>query len=589
MSTTRRSAKLAALVVSIAFIAAACGSDDNSTTTAAPDESTVETDAPTESSAPADTTADTIADTTVDSTAPSADVAMTITYEISPDAVWEDGSPITAADFQCTWQSALNTPGSIVTSGYDQIVSVEAGASDKEVIASFSTVYAPYKGLFGASPGIIKKAAVADCNDISEEFTTDLPFSGREWILDSWSTEQSKFVPNPNYWGDNKPTVDEFVMVPRPDTEIQALKAGEIDFIYPQFYAGIADELADPNVAVKLEFGGDYEAMYMNLGAEDEGRPFADPAFREAFYKSIDLGALYQQIYEPIAPGRELLTCGPIVPGDFCPEGIFGDKYDQAAADTLLTDAGYAKDGEGFWAKDGVTPDVKWMINAGNTRRENTQAYLIPLLAEAGFKVTPDNCDAACVFQERLPAADYDLAMYISTAPPDPQYLVPAFAGDQIPTEENGFIGQNYQNWNNEVATKALHDSDAEVDEAARAELIKAAITEMDKDSILIPLFQFPKSAAYRSDKVGGVEGQLNNYRAFNDFSQWEDTDGDGTIILGAEQWPECLNPVTNCANSSWYVWTVSFPLLPNVYDTTNDAKFVLTNLMASEPVVEIL
>ena len=134
-----------------------------------------------------------------------------------------------------------------------------------------------------------------------------------------------------------------------------------------------------------------------------------------------------------------------------------------------------------------------------------------------------------------------------------------------------------------------MHDSDAEVDEAARADLIKAAITEMDKDSILIPLFQFPKSAAYRSDKVGNVEGQLNNYRAFNDFSQWEDTDGDGTIILGAEQWPECLNPVTNCANSSWYVWTVAFPTLPSVYDTTNDAKYELTNLMASEPVVEVL
>ena len=31
---------------------------------------------------------------------------MTITYEISPDAVWEDGSPITAADFECTWQAS---------------------------------------------------------------------------------------------------------------------------------------------------------------------------------------------------------------------------------------------------------------------------------------------------------------------------------------------------------------------------------------------------------------------------------------------------------------------------------------------------
>ncbi|MFZ4812366.1 MAG: ABC transporter substrate-binding protein [Ilumatobacteraceae bacterium] len=511
---------------------------------------------------------------------------MTITYEINPDAVWEDGTPITVADFECTYQANLNTPGSIGTVGYDKIIAVAAGASDQEVVVTLNEVYAPYRGLFS---GIIKQAAVEDCNDISGDFGTEMAISGREWKLDSWSDTQSVLVPNENYWGD-KPTVDRFVMVPKADsdTQIASLKAGEIDFIYPQYYAGITDALADPNVETKLEFGGDYEALYMNLGKADETRPFADPAFREAFYKSIDLDALFQQIYIPIAAEGKLLTCGPIVPGPFCPEGIFGNKYDQAEADTLLTDAGYAKGADGFWAKDGVVPEIKWMVNSGNTRRENTQAYLIPLLATAGFKVTPDNCEADCVFQQRLPASDYDLGMYISTAPPDPAYLVPSFAGDQIPTEENGNTGQNFQNWDNETATKALKDSDREVDEAKRAELIKTAITEMDKDYILVPLFQFPKAGAWRSDKVDNVTGQLNNYRAFSDTAIWKDVDGDGQIILGAEQWPSCLNPVTECANSSWYVWTVSFPLLPGVYDTTNDSKYVTTNLVTGEPKVEI-
>ena len=46
---------------------------------------------------------------------------MQITYEINPKAVWDDGSPITVADFECSWQAALKTPGSIGTVGYDQI------------------------------------------------------------------------------------------------------------------------------------------------------------------------------------------------------------------------------------------------------------------------------------------------------------------------------------------------------------------------------------------------------------------------------------------------------------------------------------
>ena len=59
----------------------------------------------------------------------SGDTAMTITYDIADAAVWEDGTPITVADFQCTLDAVMNTPGSISTSGYDKITSVAAGDS----------------------------------------------------------------------------------------------------------------------------------------------------------------------------------------------------------------------------------------------------------------------------------------------------------------------------------------------------------------------------------------------------------------------------------------------------------------------------
>src|SRR5262249_45699978 len=29
-----------------------------------------------------------------------------------------------------------------------------------------------------------------------------------------------------------------------------------------------------------------------------------------------------------------------------------------------------------------------------------------------------------------------------------------------------------------------------------------------------------------------------------------------GSGILGAEQWPQCLNPITDCASASWYGYT---------------------------------
>ena len=83
--------------------------------------------------------------------------AMTLTMNINPDAMWDDGSPITVADFKCTLDATLNTPGSITTVGYDKITSVEQGTDDHQVVAKFSEVYAPYKNLFAT---LIKAAAV---------------------------------------------------------------------------------------------------------------------------------------------------------------------------------------------------------------------------------------------------------------------------------------------------------------------------------------------------------------------------------------------------------------------------------------------
>ena len=538
---------------------------------------------------------DSASDTTAaDGGSGSGATAMTITYDIADEAQWEDGTPITVADFQCTFDAVMNTPGAISTSGYDKITSVAAGDSDKQVVVEFKELYAPYKGLFS---GLLKKAAVADCKDISGDFGTSFNYSGTEWKMESWSADQVVYVPNENYNGHRKvgDGVKKLVMVPRPETQITDLKAGSVDFIYPQFYAGITDELADPNVKTVLNYGGDYEALYMNLGVDgknmtadgEKTRPFAEKAFREAFYKSIDLEALFKQIYIPIASDGTLLTCGPIIPGMYCPEGIFGNKYDQAEADKIMEDAGYEKNGEGLWAKDGVAPKIEWVINTGNPRREATQAYLIPLLKKAGFNVVAYNCDAECYFQKRLPGMDYDLAMYISTVSPDPSYLVAGFSSDQVPTPENDNKGGNFQGWMNETATEALKDSDKEIDGDKRAELIKSAIVEMDKDYILIPLFQFPKSGAYRTDRVDNVEGELNNNAAFNDTYQWKDLDGDGQIVIGAEQWPGCLNPVTECASSSWYLWTVAQQLMPGAVRTTNDGKYVVTELLKSDPKVE--
>jgi peptide/nickel transport system substrate-binding protein len=572
--------------VGLSLIAAACGGDDDdSTSTEAPETTeassdttapSAETTAPEETTAPGDTT-----ETTEGGGEGGA--AMTVTYEIADDANWDDGTPITAADFQCTWNANLNTPGSYVTTGYNKITSVEPGASDKEVIVSFSEVYAPYKNLF--SQGTFLKAdAFEDCNDVSEAFGPEgITWSGREWKLDSWSAEQIVYVPNENYTGPRKPSVDKVVIVPAEDGAT-ALKAGTVDFIFPQAYTGVDQELSDPNVAYDTALSGQYEGFYF----QQADGPFADDIFREAFFKSIDLDGVYQQIYAPFAQGVPLLDCGPITNPQYC-DPLWTDTYDPEGAAQLLTDNGWTQNGDGMWEKDGEAPEIRFMVSSPNPRREGTQEFLIPKLTELGFNVRADNCEAVpCVFQTRLPGLDYDFSMYINVVAPDPSYLAANFSCEQVPSEENEFQGANYTGWCDEAASDLLNQADRELDEAKRTEMVKEAIKAIRDQYVFIPLLAFPNIGAYRTDLVGNTQGELANYAAFNDWYQWEDLNGDGQIVIGAEQFPtnDCPNPITECASSSWFNWTVANPVMPAAFYTTNDQKYEISEMLASEPVV---
>ncbi|MGZ7022998.1 MAG: ABC transporter substrate-binding protein, partial [Ilumatobacteraceae bacterium] len=330
---------------------------------------------------------------------------MTLTININPKAVWDDGSPITFTDFKCNVDAILHTTGSLSTVGYDKISSIEQGTSDHQVIVKFSEVYAPYKNLFAT---LIKASAVKNCSEVKDDFQDNIPFSAMPYKIDSWSKDQLVLVKNDKYYGNDPGKVAKIVMVPKADsdTEIASLVSGESDFIFPQAYAGITDALNDPNIKSTPGYGTNYEGLYFQQGADctpDDTRScaFKDADFRKAFAKSIDRNLIRDNIYDPIFPGGPLLNCGLWVPtiGPWCDQSVFGSAdgkdgyYDPTAAAKILTDAGWAKGSDGMWAKGGApAPAIHWVINSGNTRRESTQALLIPEMKKAGFNIVADNC-----------------------------------------------------------------------------------------------------------------------------------------------------------------------------------------------------
>lgn len=59
---------------------------------------------------------------------------------------------------------------------------------------------------------------------------------------------------------------------------------------------------------------------------------------------------------------------------------------------------------------------------------------------------------------------------------------------------------------------------------------------------------------------------------------------GGGELVLGAEQWPECLNPITQCANASWMHYVADAHVLPRLMELDAGGNHVVSPLLDGEP-----
>jgi ABC-type transport system substrate-binding protein len=76
----------------------------------------------------------------------------------------------------------------------------------------------------------------------------------------------------------------------------------------------------------------------------------------------------------------------------------------------------------------------------------------------------------------------------------------------QIPTAANGYGGGNWDHWCDRAADHLMRRSDQELDVAKRADEIQGIGTLIAKDLPMLPLYTLPNVAAWRTDKLAGID-----------------------------------------------------------------------------------
>ena len=454
------------------------------------------------------------------------DGTLTITYRLNPEARWSDGTPITSTDVWFTWRAIIDTEGSLSTIGYDLITGVDHDDPHTAVV-TLAAPYAPWRHLFGGLDGLLPAHAFGGATDISGHWNDSIPISGGPWVQESWSQEQHVLVPNENYWVPERiPLVDRVVMVPREDTgtEIAALQTGEAMAAQPQPFPGAKERLAPPLAFVTGE-GTYVEGLWINQLAPDR-RFEITRNLRQALAYALDRERIAAAALGHIIDDPAVLECAGWNPafGDWCGDDFAGYRQDMDAVERLLAADGWTRpDPEGLWVNaDGVELVLQWNTVAGNQRREDVQALVAEMTRPFGIGWEIINYDAGDLFQNRLPALNFGpVALYANGTTPDPT-VTSYYDIDGIPSEANGFSGQNFTAYASRRASDLAFAIDAEIDEAARLELVHELGALLGTDVPWIPLYVLPNLLAWNPEVLDGPGRWVSSVNGgFYDMFDW--------------------------------------------------------------------
>ncbi|MFE5330439.1 peptide ABC transporter substrate-binding protein [Embleya sp. NPDC056575] len=431
-----------------------------------------------------------------------ADGRQTITYTLNPAAVWSDGQPITSADLKYTALQIRDGKDVFTQTGYDLIDTI-ATPNARTAIVTLKSPYANWRQLFGAEYGVLP-AHLLEGKDRNEVMKNGYGFSGGPWKIASWIRGTSvTLVPNERYWGP-KPHLNKVTFQFTTDTaaEFQAFASGQLDALYPTPQLDVLSQInslggsADMQVETRT---GNLQALWMNNAAF----PFDSKAVREAFAYSIDRAAIVRKLFGSLgvtAPAQSFLS--PLVSA-FAAEDFAVYQRDLTRVGQIMTAAGWAKNGDGIWAKDGRAAQFAIVSLAGNQSRELTEQILQSQLRQAGFKMTIKNTSAANLFGKVAPAGDFQLGLWnLTDTFPEPT-LDASFGSGSIPGDANGNSGINFVRANIPGLDALLGRVGSDVDEASRLEASRRSEKLLAESVPSLPLGAVP-NILLTGKKVGG-------------------------------------------------------------------------------------
>ena len=368
--------------------------------------------------------------------------AKTLTFHLR-DAKYSNGDPIVAADLVYSWKRLVDPR---TAAPYSYVMAEVAGAGE-------------LLGMAGADPATpdaeveaaLDKLGVAAPDDKTFVVTLETPATyflsamtlwvgvpiQEKWITSEGATEGGNYVgsgpfmldtwnhnseiilkPNPNWYGDVKPTLTEIhmQMAPEPAAAMAAYEAGEIDMLLPVPSEDIERVKGDPVLGAEYSEATDLSITYYNynngMNAAGTGRsercpdekacPTSNLNFRKALTQAIDKTAFQNATFSGIGTVAGTFVM-PGIPGavpDYEPNP-YNVEAAKASMELALSEIGYASAAD--------IPPLKFGFNTG-AGHEPRAAFLAQAWLDTFGLQTEQIGSEFGVFLTQRTAGEYDIA-----------------------------------------------------------------------------------------------------------------------------------------------------------------------------------
>jgi ABC-type transport system substrate-binding protein len=340
-----------------------------------------------------------------------------LTIKLNKDAAWSDGEPLTSKDVLFTFNGQLTNDKLPYHSSFDQYVKDMSAPDDQTVIVNFK-IPAPrfkYEVLtfkFDTGIPIVPEHVLSKEADVNAlQGGLDMPHSG-PYNLVLWDANQKIYDLRPDWWAVKAgriamPEAKRIVMVniggqvgQNMDVVIQREVNNEFDAIL-DVRASVAKQILDSNPKITTHSGSEPPYGYLDwwpnsLWMNTQIEPFNDPNVRRALCDTIDRNKINEVVYDgakiatvypfPLYPNLQKFADSEAVQAAFkanASNAMQTGTADLAETEKLMTAAGFTKNGDGLWEKNGAT--VPAVINGFEGIHSDIVPVLVEMLKAGGF------------------------------------------------------------------------------------------------------------------------------------------------------------------------------------------------------------